>query len=43
MQFDSYLSNNLSFILDIAPHGTFVGCGETSEFINYILKNKPNG
>jgi len=43
MDFDSFLSNNLSFILDIAPHGIFLGCGETSEFINYILKNKPNG
>jgi len=40
---DLYLSQNLPFILEVAPHGFFKGCGGTSEFITYILKHKPNG
>ena len=43
MDFNSYLSEHLSILLDIAPHGTFCGCGETTEYLSYILQNKPIG
>ena len=41
MDINEFISKQSDLLIRFAPYGLFIGCGGTSEFINYAIRTKP--